>query len=234
MEPKIQKRSRLDLLNEVLADAQKRSYFVGAATVLFFVLFLILGVVPAYSDVLSQLSENGTINEAIEEARQKRADLESLVNQNLNESDLINTFNERILPDGDQQADIVDEVYGTAEELNLVVSNFVFSENVDTADLQAVWFLNPLIQSGQLRVEATGALDDVLAYVDFFDSSRRIYHTENISLFGDTDSSVIDVQDLESEEIQLDNDVVLGNVDNYKVAVTARYFYWSNTLLEDI
>lgn len=232
MEPRVIRKSRTAQLNEILADAQKRSYFVVAITVLFFILFLVLGVIPAYSDVFSQISENNVINGAIAEAEKKKADLEALVEERQTDSSLINQFDRLIMPDLNQQQDIISELYEKEKELDLKITNLTFTENVDSLELQDLWFLNDFTQSGEFRIDVEGTLTDVLSLIQFLDSSRRIYHTESISLFGDASANTTDLANEPQQQIE-QVDLILTDSDIYKLSLTVKYFYWDSTIFDE-
>ena len=238
-EPVQIRKTRTQQLNELLADSKNRSYFVGTVTVLFFVFFVAFGVIPAFNNVLAQHSENSRIQEGIGEVTKKRNDLQSMVTERGEISQLLNFF-DFIFPNSDPQEEVVRELYGHADDLSLFISNVVFSEDVNDTELQQRWVLNTFVNTGQIRLEVSGNLDALLDYIHFLESSRRIYNVESLTLFGDTEQSLLD--DLETEDIEdiddelaqnledgdITNEEITSSIDRFKLSITLRYFYWNN------
>lgn len=211
MAPLTQGRQSEDL-SKYLESSQGRSYFVAAATTIFLAIFILFGVLPAYSAVFAQISTNEERDEAIAKYETKLETLRSFDAQAESDSNLINYF-EDIFPEFDGTQDqVILRIFDTAALYNLTVMSMVISET-EVGDQEIdVPLLDARVSSGILQVRLRGSREQLISYVDEIESSRFIFDSRSTTL-----SKIAD------DQLNIDNSGVEGD---HQLILQLQFYYW--------
>jgi cell division protein FtsL len=209
----VQKNRSLKLA-EYLSDSKHKSYFVAAVTVVFFIVFLTFGVVPAFSSVLQQNEENGKIQIAIEKSTKKINDLKKMVGESETKSNLI-SYLEYLFPDSTAQEAFLNDIYEMANRNSVFVSVVAFPDTKRSAPLVRDFGVTPQIASVAVNLNTEGSRDGVLQFVEELENSRRIMNITNIVISRKSGEALIQAG-LERE---------------YTLSLNIEYFYWSDTVI---
>lgn len=200
---------RLEMLNDYLADSKNKSYFVGAVTTIFFVTFMLFGVIPSYRAILSQNGDNREIEDAINKADQKIADMRSMIAELESDSSVINKF-ETAFPNEFSQDDVTKEIYGYAEQNSSFVKDINFYSNDRSKTLLAEFGTTPQIDYVAVEVRFEGTKDGLGRIIQNLENSARIFNIQNINLVRKSN-----------------DDIELYGLDReYDLDVVMEYFYY--------
>jgi hypothetical protein len=206
--PRITKR-----LNEYLKTSQNKSYFVISVTVLFVVLVILVGIIPAVSAISLQRSENKKRDEVITKLESKLATLKSLTGESTTKKSLVDYLNAAIVDEMDQ-ASFLTEIDALIEEENLFLTSvsFDFPDNITIDnDLIKKYQVSSQLKSQSVNILLEGSMDNIKDFVGKLELTRRIKNVESVSLAKKGSDGVT--------EIPLDRE--------YRLSVTVQYFYYS-------
>jgi Tfp pilus assembly protein PilO len=206
--PRITKR-----LNEYLKTSQNKSYFVISVTVLFVVLVILVGIIPAVSAISLQRSENKKRDEVITKLESKLATLKSLTGESTAKKSLVDYLNAAIVDEIDQ-ASFLTEIDSLVEEENLFLTSvsFDFPDNVKVDnDLIKKYQVSSQLKSQSVNILLEGSMDNIKDFVSKLESTRRIKNVESVTLAKKGNDGVT--------EIPLDRE--------YRLSITVQYFYYS-------
>jgi len=189
MDQEQQSRKRLEVLNKYLSDSRNKSYFVGLVTVVFFIVFMILGVIPAFRAVLSQNEENQKIEEATNQLNNKFQNLETLIDEYESSSNLIEYF-EDIYPSGFDQERAIETVNTFATNNDVFIDTFNFTE-VDRDEPPSRSFgVSNQVDFVQISLKVEGRINNLVQFVEDLESSRQIFNVTGVNLARKTDDQI--------------------------------------------
>lgn len=211
----IDKKTTSKEVSDFFDSIQNRSFLVGGITFFFILLFLIFGIIPAYSEVFTQLELNRKIDEVIVEAETKVQSLSFLTSELNSNQNIVNYLNS-IFPIGLEQETPIIMLLDLANRFNVNISSLNFVESPDNNfDFNSNGPNTVVIQFNML-----GEKDDVLDFVQELENSRMIFSINNISF-----SRLQNERNSEDEEIS-------RLVDPFSTNMSVTIFYWDTNVVE--
>lgn len=193
-------------LNKLLADSKNRSYFVGFITFVFLALFLLFGIIPVYSSVLSQIEENQKIEKTTQAAQKKLQEFQQMSDELKTNGNLLDYF-QFIFPGTNRQEDLAEHIHDLANQNQIKINSMEFKKD---AALQTDERIVPLTSHNVILYGMTlfveGTKESGLDFLESLENSRRIIDITNISF---------------SNEGAAEGDV-------YSIVVEFRYYIWTN------
>lgn len=166
-------------LEDYLKSSKNKSYFIVAVTVLFLVIFLILGVIPAYGAILDQVKQNKARDEAIAKLETKIETLENLKEEREEKTDLV-SFLEKAIPNGNNQEAVIEKVYSIAERTGVIVTLTTFPLEENKKPLSDIFQATAQIEYASLTVTVEGSNLAVLDFARELEDSRIIFNVDNV------------------------------------------------------
>lgn len=196
-------------ISKYLEGSKNKSYFVTAVTILFLVMFIILGVVPAYNAVVAQYNQNKDRDIAIEQLTTKINNLKALDKQNLEKASLIEYFN-KVFPSSVSQDKVIEQFFTLAEKNSVFVSNVSFSDQSTRAPLGQTFQVGPQVNYLVSSITVEGSQVGLQTFVQDLENSRTIFNVLSIDLAKKSE-----------EEIETDS----GNGDHV-LKLNLQFFYY--------
>jgi Tfp pilus assembly protein PilO len=209
-----QTKSRTQRLNEILEDSQNKSYFVAAVTVIFAILFVVFAILPAFSSVINQNTENDQIREAIEDVEKKIETIQGMVNEQETKGAVLGFFDDIFPENNDPQEDIVADLFARAEDREIIVLSSTFSEQVNDTEVRVQWAIRENVRTGMIQMQLSGSKDQLFDFIQEIEDLGRIYAIDSMSIFADTDETLLDIDTLGEQR--------------YRLNASIMYFYWVN------
>src|SRR5260221_5060878 len=166
-------------LNDLLSTSQRKSYFVGFVTVLFILVMVLAGILPAYSAFTFQNEENNKRDEAIDKLTSKLETTKGLTKEMEDKQPLIDYFNE-VFPSVASQDSIVSLVNTLVNSNNVYFVRLSFKES--DANALAVLNFDPNVGAQDASVVLEGSRDNLLNFVKDLEQSRRILNLNGLSV----------------------------------------------------
>lgn len=175
-----------------------QSYTVAGITFLLIVLVLVFGVIPSLSATVEQMSENQVRRDTLEALDQKIYNLGQLSFQYNEKQRVVQIFNDSFREGFDHEyvvklindAIVRNQIFFASISFTEVDPNFqenAISENIRNLDN------NVKAYTISLRVE--GRKDSLVNFVRELENSKYIFNIESISLSGNDDTTVFDIQE---------------------------------------
>lgn len=196
-------------LNKYLSGSKNKSYFVAAITILFLVIFIILGVVPAYNAVVLQYNQNKERDIALEKLTTKVAALKSLDKQNIEKSKLVEYFSS-VFPSDGTQSKVIDQLFSLSEKNSVFISDIAFADESTRIPLDQIFDVSSQVNYLTASINLEGSKIGLQDFVKDLENSRTIFNVISIDL---SKKSVDEI-----EENTENGDHILK--------VTVQYFYY--------
>jgi len=184
----VQKKRSFDL-NEYLKSSKNKSLFIAAVTVIFFIIFMVFGVIPAYREVLSQNKENKLIKDTVALADKKVKDLKLLVAEKESKADVLSFFSS-VFENRLNQANLIIDLFKYGEENQVSITNISFDEQSRSQQLELEVGSIPNVQYIGFTLEAEGSREDLLKYIKEIEDSRRIFNIINLTITQKTEEEI--------------------------------------------
>jgi hypothetical protein len=204
-------KNRRDLLNEYLSSSRNKSIVVSAVTILFFILFMIIGVIPAFRSLLAQNKENNLIKETTERAQQKINTMRGMVEEQEENPEVFEAL-EYVIPEDVSQQDVLDTLYELAGD-NVIVIGIAFPEFIpdQPSDLPSV---SGQIINVEVSMRVEGRKDVLVEYVNRLEASRKVFNLRTVQLSRKSDTQISEV----------------GFEREYDMSLAFDYYYWDPML----
>lgn len=174
-----QRRNVQAQLNELLATSKNKSYFVGAITVLFVILMVLLGILPSYTAFTTQGEVNVRRQDVIDKLEKKRTTLENLVRQETEKKNLFNKFN-AIFPDEPVQVAVLNEIEALAVKEKNLLLNSSFTEARTNADVTRKFSTSKQVKAQTLTVLMEGDRQSLVNFVRDVEMNLRVLDIKNM------------------------------------------------------
>jgi Tfp pilus assembly protein PilO len=203
-------KSRTARLNEYLQSSQNKSYFVGAISIIFIGIFVVVGIVPSVRSVLSQNEENKTIETQLQKLNNKSNVLNALIRENTDNTNILGVFNS-IFPDQNSQEDVITDIYQIAENNNVFIKTANFPSGRREVPLSREFRTKNQVQSQKVNLSLEGGRLELQTFISQIENSKRIYNVESIVI---TKKSGQALQNA-------------GPGRDYDLSMVIEYFYWN-------
>lgn len=197
-------------LNELLNNSKNKSIFVGAITILLFIILMIFGVIPSIRAVLAQNTENEVIKEVTKDVNDKINLINQLVSEREEKADVIEEF-DNTFTIGYAQQEMIEHVYDIANN-TVEIDSLSFPENYPITKSPYSSFLNVIEVKVNLR--AVGSRRALIQFFDNLERSKQIYNIENVN-FSLQPQAVIEEQGFDRA---------------YVMTITFNYYFWSQNV----
>ncbi len=208
------KKSRVSQLNEYLSDSKNKSYFVVAVTVIFFIVFVFLGVIPSIRSIISQTSKNAEIQKAINRTSTKLRFMQQMVTEQSTKQSLIENFNS-LFPNTISQESAIEDLYSLAEQNNIYILNLTFPDDRRrTAQSLAREFrVGPNVKSQAINLNAESNRDSIQNFIENLENSRRVFNIRTVTISKKTGEALINA----------------GFDKEFNLSMVLEYFYWDGS-----
>lgn len=170
-------------LNNYLQTSQHRSYFLIFITLLFVIVMVIFGILPAYSSFTLQGAENAKRQEAITQLQTKLDALKNLTRESQADPKLIEYFH-KIFPSSPDQDNILNEIIEIANKNAVYLVDLKYDENKELSKEFANLLipLTPNVESLTLSLTIEGSQQTLINYIRDIEAKSRIYNIKNLNI----------------------------------------------------
>lgn len=204
-------------INRYLQNSKNKSYFVIAITVIFIVLVILVGILPAYSAVVSQSRENSKRSKVLDQLEAKITALRNLSTEFSSKKDIIGIFHESFPESDPRQELVVTDITDYIKKNNLYLESIAFSEPERSISLTTEFEVASQVDSQIVAVNLEGSRENILNFIRNLENSRRIYNLEGFVLTRKVG------EELDSSKIRFD----------FKATMRFEIYYWTTDAKED-
>ncbi len=169
-------RKRLD---QILATSKRKSYFVGAVTVLFAVAMFLLGILPSYSSLTLQAKENEKRDEVLGMLQNKLTILKNLSTEKEQKGGIVDVFNSAF-PDSSNQEDALNTILSYSTKNKLYFASASYSDARRGKPLQIEFEVNDQVKSQVIALLFEGKRENILKFITDLEQSRRIFNIQSV------------------------------------------------------
>lgn len=179
-------------LNTYLQTPQHRSYFIIFVTLIFIIVMVIFGILPAYTAFTIQGAENEKRQEAITRLDSKLTTLKKLTGESQNKADIIKYF-ETIFPALPDQETILNELITIGNETSVYLAGLGFKENKELKNefSRLDIPLSSNVRSLTLEVTMEGSQQTLNNFINNIEEKRRIYNIKSLNIIRKSDQQLI-------------------------------------------
>lgn len=172
------KSKRFDI-NRYLQTSKQKSYFVVLVTVLLIILVIIVGILPAYSAILFQRSENKKRDEGAKQLEEVVAQYKNFLQLEEEINEQLSVFNNVFPVDNAPQENVVKEVTSTAESTNVDLTSVSFSDSSRDVSLQIQYLVGTQVMYQSVSISVEGSRESILSFIEELESSKRVFNIVN-------------------------------------------------------
>ena len=203
----------IEELDSYLETSKSKGLFTATITILFIIIFLIFGIIPAFSETYYQYEKNIKLDQVIQNLNNKKKLLETLIEEKNQNQELIDLFND-LFTDGLIQENYIKEVFSIVEQLNIKLTNIVFNITTNNNVSTAYNVDSNKVSLVTMNLNLLGERSDVVKFINIIENSRRIYTIENIGF-------------IRLDDVQLKELKVMGYDDPFSTNLSINIFYWN-------
>lgn len=178
-------------LNNYLSTSQHRSYFVIFCTLLFVLIMVVLGILPAYSAISLQGFENEKRASAIQGLEAKLSNLRNLTEDLQQNKELFDYFN-FVFPNNLNQDQIINETIQLAKGSNLIISDMSFKDDSELKkrfSSQGVELPDNL-KGISISLNLESSQQNFTTFLKLLEEKRRIFTVNNLNILRKPDSQI--------------------------------------------
>jgi hypothetical protein len=168
-------------LDKYLTTPKRKSYFVVAVTVVFILVIIIGGIVPAYRSVVSQNLDNEKRRNIIAQQERKLSHLESLNMEKADSGAILGVFND-VFPEENPQASVIEEVSLLAVQNNVKIDTVNFSKLNRAVPLRTQFLVTDNVKSNSINIVGFGERTEIIDFIESLEKSTRIFNINSVSL----------------------------------------------------
>lgn len=171
------------ILKQLLSTSQGKSYTVAAITILLVLILFVVGIFPAVSSILFQVTENDSRRTALETIEEKRQIMRKLIGEEA-EKKAVSLALETYMPDEIDQKYTLAKIaeIATEAEGNLIGVGFT---RLDLAkNLQQVYNItSPLLDGYIVQISYEGSSASLEEFIEIMESKKRLFNIIDMSIF---------------------------------------------------
>ncbi len=209
MAPKLSASRQID---QILETAKGKSYAVTGVTVLLVVLIVLVGIFPAISAIIFQISENNSRQEALDQVNAKREILVGLVEEEQEKRAVSLALNNYLPNEISQQSvyDVVNQVLLSGVDVDVLAIRF--SDIDERRRLSSVFDVDIALSAKSLNISLAGSREEILKFTTALENSYRIINIRSLSVFTEQDE----------EETGL-----------FRAEIQAEFYYWQTSITDE-
>jgi hypothetical protein len=171
--------SRFKAIAKILESKEKKSYFVIALTAISIMLTVVFGILPSYSAVTFQSSENIKRNEISQRIEKKISDLQKLAIELDNNILNINKI-EKLVPNSLSQDIIFNEINSLISSNNLVLKSISFTPDSKTSSRFINLLADTTIKSMGVNIVIESDNNNYIDFVKKLEEYPRFFDIKSI------------------------------------------------------
>lgn len=210
-----QQNNRFDL-SQYLQTSQRKSYFIGVVTVAFIAIVVLAGILPAYSAIALQSSENEKRDEGIDQLEQLVGQYQNFIAEEEAEANVLRQFNTSF-PEEDYQDRVIEDMSDFTQRADVDLQSISFSDIQREVDLTVDFEVRPIVDYQQVNIRVVGSRQGLLELIDQIERSRTIYNIVS--------TSITRLQGIQGV------DIIEGR--DFRANIVIEYYWTDTTLLDE-